>query len=254
MSQIIPGAEPLSITGGGLGVLVLHGFTGNPSSMRRIAEAFAKAGHTVEMPLLPGHGTTVEDLLGTGWLDWSSAAEASYQDLAGRSERVVVIGLSMGGALAAWLGVQHPELAGIICINPVVAPSDEMRVGVQALVDAGETLMDGIGSDVADPDAAESAYAQTPLPPLLTMFAASDEIVPQLARIVSPMLIFTSPQDHVVNPADSDLLAGAVSGPVERVSCDRSFHVATVDFDKDLIVGAVARLGRRAHDLTQPAI
>ncbi len=57
MNQPIPGAEPWSAAGGPLGVLVLHGFTGNPQSMRSLAEAFAAAGYTVELPLLPGHGT-----------------------------------------------------------------------------------------------------------------------------------------------------------------------------------------------------
>ena len=49
------------------------------------------------------------------------------------------------------------------------------------------------------------------------------------------MLIFTSGQDHVVPPSDSDALAALVSGPVERVSLERSYHVATLDYDKDLI-------------------
>ena len=104
MSEILPGAEPMSADGGPVGVLVIHGFTGNPSSMRPLAEAFVAAGYTVEMPLLPGHGTTVEDMADTGWADWSAAVDKTYADLAGRVERVVVVGLSMGGSLTCWLG------------------------------------------------------------------------------------------------------------------------------------------------------
>lgn len=233
---ILPGAEPFTADGGPTGVLVLHGFTGNPSSMRMLAEAFAAAGHTVELPRLPGHGTTVEDMLTTTWADWSSAAEAAFESLAGRTRRVVVVGLSMGGSLTCWLATRHPEIAGIVCINPAVAPRADMLEVVTAMVAAGETTMDGIGSDVADPDVAESAYPQTPLPPLVSLFEVAEEIVPDLGRISCPLLLFTSPQDHVVPPSDSDLLAASVSGPVERVSCDRSFHVATIDYDKDLIV------------------
>lgn len=233
---IIPGAEPLSVAGDSTGVLVLHGFTGNPSSMRLLAEAFAAAGRSVEMPRLPGHGTTVEDMMTTTWADWSAAAEAALVDLEGRTERVVVAGLSMGGSLTCWLATRHPELAGIICINPAVAPRADMLELVNAMVAAGETAMDGIGSDVADPDVTESAYAQTPLAPLVSMFEVADGIVAELGSIRCPLLLFTSPQDHVVPPTDSDLLAASVSGPVERVSCERSYHVATVDYDKDLIV------------------
>lgn len=250
-AEVIPGAEPFSAAGGATGVLVLHGFTGNPSSMRDLAEAFADAGYTVELPRLPGHGTTIDDMLTTSFDDWSSAAESAYDDLAGRCERVVVVGMSMGGSLACWLATRHSEIAGLVCINPAVAPSDDMRNAVAALVDAGEVVMPGIGSDIARPGVVESSYADTPLAPLLTLFAAAEVVGSELGRITSPMLLFTSPEDHVVPPADSDILAAAVAGPVERVSCDRSYHVATLDFDADMIIERsvefVARLGQPAR-------
>ncbi len=246
-ADVLPGAEPFSAPGGPVGVLVLHGFTGNPSSMRPLAEAFAGAGHAVELPRLPGHGTTVEDMLTTTWADWSVAAEAALTSLQARCERVVVAGLSMGGSLTCWLAIHHPELVGIICVNPAVAPSADMLALVEAMVDAGETLMDGIGSDVADPDVAESAYPQTPLPPLVSLIEVSGETLPQLGRIECPLLLMTSTQDHVVPPTDSDVLAEAVSGPVERVTLERSYHVATIDYDRDLIIERslefVARVG-----------
>ena len=97
--EIIPGCEPWSADGGRQGVLVLHGFTGNPQSMRGLAEAFAAAGFAVELPLLPGHGTSVDDMIDTAWPDWSAAAEAAYADLAARVDRVVVAGLSSGAGL-----------------------------------------------------------------------------------------------------------------------------------------------------------
>jgi len=232
---VIPGAEPFSADGGPVGVLVLHGFTGNPSSVRGLAEAFAAAGHTVELPRLPGHGTSIEDMLGTGWSDWSAAAEDVYEDLAGRCERVVVAGLSMGGSLTCWLGTRHPGIAGLICINPAIAPTEEMRAAVAALVEAGEEVMPGIGSDIAMPGVVETAYSDTPLAPLLTLFEASTVVGAELGRITAPLLLFTSPEDHVVPASDSDVLAAAVSGPVERVSCERSYHVATMDHDAAMI-------------------
>src|SRR5690349_17638544 len=127
VSEIIPGAEPMSVEGGPVGVLVLHGFTGNPQSMRPLAEGFAAAGYSVEMPLLTGHGTVVEDMLDTTWADWSADAEAAYQRLAARTETVVVAGLSMGGSLTLWLATQHPELPGIICVNPATQAAVEVR-------------------------------------------------------------------------------------------------------------------------------
>ena len=106
MTDIIAGAEPLSHNGTSPhGVLVLHGFTGNPGSMRGVADAMVAAGFHVEMPLLPGHGTRVADMLPTRWADWSAAADAAYQRLAARSSKVVVVGLSMGGALTLRLEI-----------------------------------------------------------------------------------------------------------------------------------------------------
>lgn len=236
MSEIMAGAEPMSVEGGPVGVLVLHGFTGNPQSIRPLADAFAAAGYGVEMPLLSGHGTRVEDMLDTTWIDWSSDAEAAYQRLADRSEQVVVAGLSMGGSLTCWLATRHPELAGIICVNPATQAAADVRVFIESLIADGQEVMDGLGSDVADPASPESAYPQTPLRPLRSLFEAATEIQPDLGRITCPLLLFTSPEDHVVPPADSDYLASQVSGPVERVSCDRSYHVATIDYDRDLII------------------
>jgi carboxylesterase len=235
-APIIPGAEPWSADGGPHGVLVLHGFTGNPNSMRGLAEAFASAGYAVDLPLLPGHGTALEDMVDTGWADWSACAEERFLALADRCDRVFVAGLSMGGALTAWLATRHADIAGIICINPVVAAPEGMHEAVTAMLDTGAELMDGIGSDIADPDSVESAYPQTPLRPLLTLFDAAAELDDSLGSITCPVLLCTSPQDHVVEPSNSDVLAAAVQGPVERVTLERSYHVATLDFDRDLIV------------------
>ena len=233
---IVPGAEPLSHAGGEVGVLVVHGFTGNPGTMRPLAEALVGAGFTVELPRLPGHGTTIDDMMTTTWADWSGAVEAAYADLAGRCRAVVVAGLSMGGTLTVWLAARHPEVAGIVCINPAVAAREpEVKEMVTLMLGAGETVSPGIGSDIADPDAHESAYEGTPLACALSLFEALDDLQPLLPAITCPVLLLTSPEDHVVEPASSDHLAASVSGPVERVSLDRSYHVATLDYDKELI-------------------
>ena len=76
----------------------------------------------VELPRLPGHGTAVEDMVPTRWADWSAEVEAAYQRLAERAERIVVGGLSMGGSLTLWTGLQHPEVAGLVCVNPATTP------------------------------------------------------------------------------------------------------------------------------------
>jgi carboxylesterase len=250
MAQLMPGAEPWEAEGSGptgdVGVLVLHGFTGNPQSMRPLAEAFAKAGFTVSMPLLPGHGTQVEDMIATRWDDWSGAAEAAWSELAGRVRTTVVAGLSMGGTLAAWLGTRHPEIGGLVLVNPLI---DGTAPGVTELVDqlrsAGVELVPGIGSDIAKEGSVESAYPQTPVQPLLDLHAALAPLVEALPSIACPVLVLTSTQDHVVEPVSSDTLAAAVGGPVERVSLEHSFHVATLDHDAPLIEERAVEFAKR---------
>jgi len=203
--------------------------------MRSLAEAFAAAGFTTELPRLPGHGTAIEDMLTTRWDDWLAAVEAVYADLASRSDDVVVIGLSMGGTLATWLAATHPEVAGLVAINAAIAPQSEIAELLLPLLEAGEETFDGIGNDIAKEGVVEQAYPQTPLAPLKSLGDAIDALQPLLADIVCPTLILNSPQDHVVDPKASDLLAASVSGPVERITLERSFHVATLDHDAELI-------------------
>ena len=240
----IPGAEPFSHVGSGdAGVLVLHGFTGNPGSMRGLADACAAAGFHVEMPQLAGHGTAIEDMVPTRWADWSSDAEAAYQTLAARASKIVVMGLSMGGSLTLWVGAQHPEVKGIVCVNPATQPqASEVIDMLQGMVDAGTIVMDGIGSDIAEPGVVETAYPGTPIAALHSFQV--DGLVPlsqRYANMKMPLMLFTSVQDHVVSPSDSDALAAQYGGPVDRVMLERSYHVATQDFDKGIIFeGAVA--------------
>ncbi len=235
---LIPGAEAWShVADGHRGALVLHGFTGNPGSMRGLAEAFAGGGYHVEMPRLPGHGTTVEDMLTTSWADWSGEVEAAYQRLTERASTIVVAGLSMGGSLTLWVAGQHPDIAGLVCVNPATQPqAPEIVAMLEAMVAEGTIVMPGIGSDIADPDAKESAYEGTPIPCLLSLVNDGLAVIgPTFPSLRMPLLLLTSPQDHVVEPVQSDFLADTYGGPVERITLERSYHVATQDYDKDLI-------------------
>jgi carboxylesterase len=243
--EVIAGAEAWSAEGGPHGALVLHGFTGNPGSVRGLAEAFADAGFAVELPRLPGHGTTVEDMLTTGWDDWAGEAETAYRRLADRVDRVVVAGLSMGGSLTALIATRHPEVAGLVFVNPAVEASPELRDAIHQLAVDGELVMEGIGSDIADPDVVESAYPGTPVRPLLSMLDGVAAFQDALARVTAPALIMTSSQDHVVPPSNSDHLAASLGGPVERLELEKSFHVATLDYDRDLIFERAVEFARR---------
>jgi len=215
------------------GALVLHGLTGSTQSVAGLAAALAAAGFEVEAPLLPGHGTSPEDLARHGWADWSAAAEEAYRRLAGRSGPVVAVGLSMGGALAAGVAATHHAVVGLATVNPLVdPPAPEFRQVLEAFLAAGEGFLPGVGGDIADPDAEEVAYDRLPVAALLSMSVGLQALRPRLGDIRCPVLILTSRHDHVVPVASTELLAAAVPGPVERVWLERSRHVATLDLDR----------------------
>ncbi len=214
--------------------------------MRGIAERMANEGFSVEMPLLPGHGTSVENLMVTRFEDWADAAEAAYQSLAARTEHVVVAGLSMGGTLSCWLAERHPELTGLVLINPLVEPlGDEMTDGLKALLDAGIESIDAIGSDIAKEGIEERAYPSTPVACLSSLFAAVDEVSAALDAISCPILLLSSKEDHVVTPSNGDHLMAHTSGPIEQIVLERSYHVATLDHDASLIEDQAAAFVER---------
>lgn len=226
------GAEPFSAAGGSHGVLVIHGITGSPGSVRDLAMAFAAGGFTVEAPLLPGHGTVIDDIFETGWPEWSAAVEAVYRDLVGRCRRVVVAGLSMGGTLACWLASRHTDVAGLVCVNPMIEPVAPSFLEIlRGALAEGVAVFPGIAADIARPGTREPAYSGVPVAPTLSLLEGVAELEHRLDRIRCPLLLFTSSTDHVVPPSSSDLLAARVSGPVERVALERSLHVATLDWD-----------------------
>lgn len=240
----LDGAEPLShVAGAPLGVLAVHGFTGNPFSMRGVAEAMIAAGFDVELPRLPGHGTTIDDMLTTGWNDWAAEVDRARSALAARVDRVVIVGQSMGATLALWSALTRPGVAGLVCINPPTRMRDpETMAMLEEFIDDGLTVVPGEGSDIADPESFDVAYDGTPLAPLYSMFHDGIALITdRFGELTMPLRVFTSRHDHVVEPSDSEFLAATHGGPVEHVWLERSYHVATRDYDRtELVAGAVA--------------
>jgi carboxylesterase len=235
-APVLPGAEPFSHRGGPLGVLVLHGFTGSPQSVRPQAEALAAAGYTVELPLWPGHGTSVEDMVPTRWSDWSEAAEAAFRAMAGECEAVALFGLSMGGTLACWLAEHHPEIRGLCLVNPLVdPPAESFRDVLRGMLDGGSEVLPGVGSDIAMAGRQELAYTSTPIAAALSLFEGVDGVASRLSQVRCPVLVLSSREDHVVPSSSGDVLCAGVAGPAERVWLEKSYHVATLDHDEDEI-------------------
>jgi carboxylesterase len=216
---------------------VLHGFTGTPASMGGVTDAMIANQFHVELPRLPGHGTTIDDMLGTDWADWTAEVDRVHSFLSRRVDKIVVVGQSMGATLALWAAIEHPDVAGLVCINPATRTRDaDTMAMIDDLIEDGIVDVPGEGSDIADPDAHDIAYDGTPLQPLRSLVHEGiANITDRFGELTMPLRLFTSRQDHVVEPADSEHLAASFGGPVEHSWLERSFHVATRDYDRDFV-------------------
>lgn len=233
---VLPGADPIRYDGDRVGVLLCHGYTGNPSSLASWARHLADDGRTVRVPRLPGHGTTWQELNRTRWDDWYAVLEAALVDLRSVCDQVVVGGLSMGGALALRLAEQRgPDVAGLVLVNPAVVLTDPRLRLLPALKHVVASLP-GIGSDIAKPGSVELAYDRNPLKALHSSLQGYRQVVRDLPKVTQPLLLMHSPQDHVVPPKSSSTVLSRVSSKdVTEVLLHRSYHVATLDHDADVI-------------------
>lgn len=248
--QVIPGAEPFSHDAGDVGVLVCHGFTGTPQSMRPLAERFAAEGFSVRLPRLPGHGTTWQELNKTRWTDWFAEVDAAYAELAATCDRVVVVGLSMGGTLATLVAETHPnDVAGLVLINPAYVMNNPRLRAVPLLQHVVPSIA-AISGDIKKPGVAEVGYARTPLKALRSQMRMWEQVTRDLPQITQPVILFHSSQDHVVPPACSELFLSRISSEdITDVVLHDSYHVATLDNDAALIEDRAVAFITRVADL-----
>jgi carboxylesterase len=235
--DIMPGCEPFSSPGSAKGVLVLHGFTGNPYSMRPLAQRCADVGYSVELPRLPGHGTTLNDLVQYRWSDFVTAAFDAYDELAARCDKVAVVGLSVGGGLTALIAEERPDVVGCVFINPMLkGPGAELEQGLRELIDSGLDVMEtGPDSDIKKEGTTEAKYGGWPLRSLQSVIDGVVAVDANLSKITAPSLLLSSREDHTVAPENGDEIVEKSSGPVERIWLEESYHVATLDNDQELV-------------------
>lgn len=244
---IRPGAHAWSFDGDGpIGVLLLHGFTGSPASMRPWGEALAAHGWTVRVPRLPGHGTRWQDMNITTWEDWYSEAERNLRELQSRCSRIFVCGLSMGGALTLRLAERHGDaIAGIVLVNAAVHTERKDR-HLLPIVKHLVGSFPGISNDIAKPGMDEVAYDRTPLKAAHSMMNMWSRVREDIALVRQPLLLFRSAQDNVVEASNAEwILTHVASIDIEEVVLPDSYHVATLDHDAQTIIDQSTAFIRR---------
>jgi len=235
-SSLLAGAEPFEHSGGPVGVLLCHGFTGSPQTLRGWADHLSEHGFTVSLPRLPGHGTVWQDLAHTGWQDWYAEVDRAFGALAARCEQTFVFGLSMGGCLALRLAEVHGSaVRGLVVVNPSLAPDTKLFLLAPVLKYVVRSLP-GIASDIRKPGAHEVGYDRVPVRAAATLPKLWDITTKHLGDITQPVLVYRSAVDHVVGPASMRvLLAGLPKEQVTVRECADSYHVATLDNEAEAI-------------------
>lgn len=231
-----PDEQPFAFDGGPVGVVLSHGFTGTPASMRPWADHLAAAGYTVRLPLLPGHGGTWQETNRTTWPQWYGAIEQAFDELAARCDVVFAAGLSMGGALVTRLAEQKGnEVAGLVLVNPSFGTrrtAEKLAPYVKWFVRSRPS----IGGDIKKPGVEEPANDRTPVVAGASLVRFWKVVTADFDRITAPVRMYRSVEDHVVDTLSAQLLkTGAASTDVEEILLEDSYHVATLDNDAEKI-------------------
>jgi carboxylesterase len=247
-APIRPGAEPVSRDGhgtlAGIGILLMHGFTGSPVSIRPLAELLSKRGFAIELPLLPGHGTAPRDLLPFRYTDWRAEAKAALERLRARTEHVVAVGLSMGGTLVLDLATTE-RLDGVVTINVQILDRGGMIVKLapmlEKIVPIAPASAAGLKKNDIKKGGDEDAYDMVAAAAGNSLVRALPEVRGRLKSLTAPLLVAYSREDHSVAPENSRALPGLVgSTDVTVLELLNSYHVATLDNDLPLLDERIA--------------
>jgi esterase/lipase len=240
-TDVLPGAEPFAFPGSGpearTGVLLVHGFTGTPMSMRPWGEHLAAEGFTVRCPLLPGHGTRWQDCNTSTHDQWTTSVSEAFDALAAECDRVFVAGLSMGGTLATRLAEVRPDdMAGLLLVNPALL-TQRLDAKLLPLIARMTGSWAPFASDIKKPGIVELAYPKLPTRAMMQLRQLWAATRADLSRVTAPTIVFHSVEDHVVEPVNSTiLLAGIGSTDTTEVLLHDSYHVATLDNDAPTIL------------------
>lgn len=202
-------------------IALVHGLGGTGATMDPLADLLTSAGHFCLTFTLPGHGTTPEDLAGVMWAEWVAAIP----------DADVVVGQSMGGALALAAASTRQSVLGVVAIN-TPAPDRDALEGLEWRLSRGHDWIDG--PPLAE---GEAGYTRLPIDALVNM--ARGVLDTDLAAVTVPVLLVNSAGDEVVDPTSADAIASALGGPVTLLVLANSGHVATFGPDQDVLAAAI---------------
>lgn len=219
-----------------IGILLVHGFTGSPASMRPWAEYLNQQGYTVKVTLLPGHGTKPEDLNEVKWEQWPAKVETELNELFKTCTKVFICGLSMGGGTTLNVASRWShKLSGIILVNPMIHVAF-IGPEVAFFLSRFQKLRKSVGDDIKRPGVTEWGYDALPTRGVYQLLKMLKYTRSRLQDVKAPLQLFHSVDDHTLPVSNTEIIIKGVGSPIkQRIELTNSYHVATLDYDAEII-------------------
>lgn len=221
------------------GALLLHGFTGTAAEMRPLGAALAESGLTVHCPLLPGSGIHFDQLARTKYTDWLDAARSAWSEVRRQYRHTVLVGFSMGGAVAIDCAADLPPDRLILMapfwqtadrrsgalnflkfVKPELRPFEHASFDDPAIRDAFSSIDPNFDfDDPAVQDRLRRDYV-IPATAILELRKVGENGKKRIADIRCETLILQGTKDDTVLPGDTAELISHLTAPHELVEID----------------------------------
>jgi carboxylesterase len=240
------------------GCLLIHGLTGTPGEMRYLGERLHAAGFTVNGILLAGHRTTVDDLKTKKWQDWYQSVNEGYEELRVSCKKIFVSGISMGALLGFLLAYEAKgDIRALACLSTgFFFDGWNTHAWQRCLLPLAihTPLKYFLDFPEGEPYSVKNAsvrydhlgYPVFPAVSLSELFKLIRTVKKILPNIQVPTLIVHSQEDDCHSLRSVDYLEKRLGSTVkEKLILDNSYHVITVDYQKDKVADEVTRFFRR---------
>jgi len=232
--------SPFSFDGGEVSCLLLHGYTSSPSDMRPLGEFLAEKGYAVSCPLLPGHGTSIQDLGRCVWRDWYNAVEEEWNRLNQNHRKVFLIGLSMGGSLGLHLAA-HNKVDGVVTLASGIKLADWRLPMLPFVKRFVRNVKKTHNSYARGPNRRRFAYEYNPTHATSELVKFYNHLKEDLPEISAPLLLIHSKNDIIIHFKNTEMVTSRVrSTSVKVVALEKAGHIITHSKEKEVIHREVA--------------
>lgn len=231
-----PATDSYIFNGKNVGIFMIHDFAGSPAHLRAIANHFSDNGYSVKLPKLLGHGTSPEDLLNQSYDAIYQHTYDEFISFYNEMDFTIILGFAAGGAIAQQLATKH-EVSGLILINAFFSPPEKVLQDAQQSSQLSAEYLETGTIDIKNERAQYFIYEKIPANLMLQLEKVSADLKANANKIVSPVLILQSVDDHVYSPKNADhMLHSFASREKHLVMLQDSFHYAPIDYDQERII------------------